>query len=113
MKNQTLKANLLNLENTLEKFVNGSKNLDVILGRQMPKHDRSGLGYQSSYSKVEVPSCPGVTYNYGTGTPRVSNALVAFEPRKMAKVGSSRGSFMSKFGTHYLWIPKQASFLGY
>lgn len=108
-----MKENLQNLENTQEKFVNGSKNLDLILGWQMPKHDRSGFGYQSSYSKVEVPSYPRVTYNYGTGIPSVSNALMAFELRKVAKVGSSRVSFMSKFGTHDLWIPKQAFCLGY
>lgn len=79
---------------TLEKFLNGSKNLNAMLGRQGPKHDRS----QSSKSKE--PSYARVTYDYGMGDSfKVNNAKVVFRPMKVAKNASSRERFINQVGT--------------
>lgn len=53
LKNQTLKAKLVDLKRTLEKFVNGRSNLVVIFARQRSKRNKWDLGYRSSTSKVK------------------------------------------------------------
>ena len=52
------------LKSNLEKMVNGSKNLDMMLGGQKPYLDKTGLGFEkeddeksSKESQKEIPTC--------------------------------------------------------
>lgn len=45
LENQALSAKLDNLEKNQEKFINKSKNLDVMFGRQRPKSNTLRLEY--------------------------------------------------------------------
>lgn len=60
--NQALKAKLIDLEKTLERFTNRSKVLDMVLGRRNSNHERSSLGFQFSSSMVDVNSYARVLY---------------------------------------------------
>ena len=45
--NSNLKAQIKELKDTLERFTLGSKNLDLILGKQRASYNKSGLGFKT------------------------------------------------------------------
>ena len=49
---ESLKAKVDDLTKSLEKFTNGKKNLDTLLGNQRFGFNKEGLGFEQNASKI-------------------------------------------------------------
>ena len=94
------------LKSDIDKMVNGSKNIDLMLGGQKPYLDKTGLGYvkevneeSSKDSQHKIPACI-YYFKWGHSSEKYFSRMKA--KRKVKKPNKSTNTKRSK----KIWVPK-------
>lgn len=103
--NESLKKDLIDSRNTLERFIGSTKALNMMLGNQRSYLDKTGLGYQHKSSQKKNISKPFVKYSNGN-----KNVLCTY----CNKIGHhvTQCQFRNKFKLRQLWVVKGSNTSG-
>lgn len=104
----------MGLGKNIEKFINGSKNLNMALEKQRPKSDQSGLGYAIS-GRHRLRSHPTILYRLNMVRECHLEGTMPWwylVQRKWLRMKPFKESFKNQVKTHGFWISMQGC-LGY
>ncbi len=112
--NEKLKLEVKDLTSCLEKFVNGKKNLNMLLGSQRWMYDKAGIGYnendnEKSFENYSKNMGNSLCTYCGRHTHFSDSCKYRFST-KVAWIPKGTPIFANPYGPNTFWVPKEKLF---
>ena len=101
---ETLKAKVDDLTKSLEKFTNGKKNLDTLLGNQRLGLNKEGIGYEQIASKNFLKNF--LVRKFMGNKPHITCFYCGQKGHGIDTCAHRKGTYVPSIGEKLVWMPK-------